>query len=224
MAEHVKSRAYNSPRRREQAAATRRAVLSAAATEFQARGYPATTVTAIAAEANVSVKTVYLAFETKAGILRALWNERLRGDSGDAPVAARDWYRAVLDESDPVRKLRLNARNSRAGKLRLGGILDVVRSGADADPEVAALWERIQSEFYANQRAIVETLAEIDALAPRLTVERATDILWTLNHPSVWLLLSRERGWTPEEYEQWFGDTACAQLLGSRDRAGGTPS
>jgi len=24
-----------------------------------------------------------------------------------------------------------------------------------------------------------------------------------------------ERGWTPEQYEQWFGDTACAQLLGA---------
>jgi AcrR family transcriptional regulator len=213
MAEHVKSRAYNSPRRREQAAATRRAVLSAAGRQFERDGYPATTVAGIAAAANVSVKTVYLAFETKAGILRTLWNERLRGDSDDAPVAVRDWYRAVLDEPDPVRKLRLNARNSRAGKLRLGGIFEVIRSGSDSDPEVAALWERIQSEFHANQRAIVETLAEIGALAPGLTVERATDILWTLNHPTVWLLLTRERGWTAEDYEHWLADAASAQLL-----------
>src|SRR6266508_3348969 len=139
MAEPVKARAYNSPRRREQAAATRSAVLSAAGRQFEEHGYPATTVAAIAAAANVSVKTVYLAFETKAGILRALWNERLRGDSEGAPVAARDWYRAVLDEPDPVRKLRMNARNSRAGKVRLGGIFDVIRNGSGSDPDVAAL-------------------------------------------------------------------------------------
>ena len=42
---------------------------------------------------------------------------------------------------------------------------------------------------------------------------RATDILWTLNHPDLWLLLVGERGWTPEQFEQWFADTACAQLL-----------
>lgn len=215
MTEPVKARAYNSPRRREQAAATRRAVLSAAGRRFEEHGYPATTVAAIAADARVSVKTVYLAFETKAGILRALWNERLRGDSDDVPVAARDWYRAVLDDPDPVRKLHLNARNSRARKVRLGGIIEVIRSGADSDPEVAALWERIQSEFHANQRSIVETLAEMDALAPGLTVDRATDVLWTLNHPTVWLLLTRERGWTAEEYEQWFADASCAQLLGT---------
>ena len=216
MPEPVKSRAYNSPRRREQAAATRRAILAAAGRQFEQHGYPATTVAAIAADAGVSLKTVYLAFETKAGILRALWNERLRGDSDDVPVSARDWYRAVLDEPDPARKLRLNARNSRAGKTRLGTVLEVVRSGADADPEVAALWGRIQSEFHANQRAIVESLAEMDALAPGLTVDRATDILWTLNHPTVWLLLARERQWTPEDYEQWFADASCALLLRTR--------
>jgi hypothetical protein len=122
----------------------------------------------------------------------------------------------VLDEPDPARKLRLNARNSRAGKLRLGGVLEVVRSGAEADPEIAALWERIQSEFHANQRAIVESIAAKNALMAGLTVDRATDILWTLNHPTVWLLLSRERGWTAEDYEQWFGDAACALLLDRR--------
>ena len=41
-----------------------------------------------------------------------------------------------------------------------------------------------------------------------------TDILWTLNHPDVWLLLVDERGWTPEQRERWFADAACAQLLG----------
>jgi hypothetical protein len=59
----------------------------------------------------------------------------------------------------------------------------------------------------------VESLAAARALAPGLTVERATDILWMLNHPDVWLLLSRERGWSADEWEQWFADTSCAQLL-----------
>jgi hypothetical protein len=44
-------------------------------------------------------------------------------------------------------------------------------------------------------------------------VARATDVLWTLNHPDVWQLLVGERGWTPEQWERWFADTARAQLL-----------
>ena len=61
--------------------------------------------------------------------------------------------------------------------------------------------------------AIVASLAKKKALKKGLTVARATDILWTLNHPNNWRLLVVDRGWTPEQYEQWIGDLACAQLL-----------
>ena len=56
--------------------------------------------------------------------------------------------------------------------------------------------------------------------APGLDVTRATDVLWTLNHPDVWLLLVGERGWTPERFEQWLGDTLTAQLLPPAARLG----
>src|SRR6266545_7667976 len=113
MAEPVKTkRSYHSPRRREQAAATRREILEAAQRLFEREGYAATTMAAIAAEANVALKTVYVAFESKSGVLRALWNLRLRGGEGDAPVSERPWYREVLEEQDPERQLRLTARNS----------------------------------------------------------------------------------------------------------------
>jgi hypothetical protein len=61
---------------------------------------------------------------------------------------------------------------------------------------------------------IVESLQEKRALVTGLDVDRASDLLWTLNHPNLWQLLVVQRRWTPAEYEQWFGDTACAQLLG----------
>lgn len=219
MAQRVKTRSYNSSRRREQAAATRRDILGAAQRLFERQGYAATTMAAIAAEAGVALKTVYLAFETKSGVLRALWNQLLRGDEGEAPVAERSWYREVVEEPDPQRQLRLNARNSRAAKTRIAGVLKVIREAAPVEPDTGALWERIQTEFHANQRVIVERLAQRKALRRGLDVDRATDILWTLNHPDVWQLLVGERGWTPEQYEQWFGDTACSQLLRSDGRA-----
>ena len=216
MAERVKTRPYDSSRRRAQAAATRRDVLEAAQRLFEQQGYAATPMAAIAAEAGVALKTVYLAFETKSGVLRALWNLLLRGDEGDTPVAERGWYREVLEEPDPQRQLRLNARNSRAAKTRIAGVLKVIRNAAPVDRDIEDLWQRIQTEFHANQRAIVERLAERKALRRGLGVDRATDILWALNHPDLWQLLVGERGWTPEQYEEWFADTACAQLLRAR--------
>ena len=214
MADPVKStRRYDSPRRREQAAATRQLILEAAQRLFERDGYAATTMAAIAAEAGVSLKTVYVTLETKSGVLRALWHLLLRGDEEESPVAQRAWYREVLDEPDPQRQLRRNARNARRVKERAGALMLVIRSAAPSDPDIATLWERIQSDFYDNQRAIVQTLHDRGALRDGLGVERAADILWTLNHPDVWQLLVGRRGWSPSRWERWFYETTTGQLL-----------
>jgi AcrR family transcriptional regulator len=214
MVEPVKPRrSYHSPRRQQQAAATRQAILEAAQRLFERRGYPATTMEQVAAEAGVALKTVYLAFATKSGLLRALWDLRLKGDQSEAAVAERPWYREVVEEPDPERQLRGNARNARLVKERIAGVLKILRSAAPVDPDAEALWRLIQTDFYDNQRVIVESLQARQALRPGLDVAQASDILWTLNHPDVWLLLVGERGWTPERWERWFADTACAQLL-----------
>jgi AcrR family transcriptional regulator len=206
-------RRYDSARRREQAAATRREILAAAQKLFEANGYAATTMAAIAAEAGVALKTVYLAFDTKSGVLRALWNVLLRGDDEEVPIAQRSWFRNVLDEPDPERQLRLNARNSRMIKVRAGGVWEVLRNAADSDADIAALWNRIQTEFHSTQGIMVKSLHDKKALKRGLGVDRATDIIWTLNHPSIWQLLVVERGWTPAQYERWLGDSFCSQLL-----------
>src|SRR5215218_9000012 len=196
MADPVKPRrSYHSPRRRQQAAATRQGILEAAERLFAARGYPATTMEQVADEAGVALKTVYVAFATKSGLLRALWDLRLKGDQEETGVAERSWYREVME--------------------RIAGMLKVLRSAAPVDPDADALWRLIQRDFHDNQRVIVKTLHARGALRPGLGVARATDILWTLNHPDVWLLLVGERGWTPGQWERWFAEAACQQLLRS---------
>jgi len=84
-------RRYDSKRRLEQAQETRRAILAAAKTRFEDHGYAAATVAEIAADAGVATKTVYLAFDSKGGVLRALWNLMLRGEQDDQPVADQEW-------------------------------------------------------------------------------------------------------------------------------------
>lgn len=212
---HVPRRPYNSPRRQQQAAATRRTILEAAERLFLQDGYPATTMEAIAAEAGVSLKTAYLPFSTKSGLLRALWDLRLKSDDADAPVVQHEWFREVLEEPDPVRKLQLNARNSAAAKTRIGGLFRVIRGAAEADADCGALWRLIQSDFYANQQMIVESIHRGGGLRRGLSVATGTDILWTLNHPDAWMLLVGQRGWTAHAYETWLAQASCAQLLGT---------
>ena len=129
----------------------------------------------------------------------------------------------MLEEQDPELQLRLNARNSALGKQRISAILEVIRTAAAADPDVAVLWRRLQGDYHANQRAIVERLHERGHLSAELDISRATDILWTINHPNTWQLLVVDRGWTPPQYEQWTGDLACTQLLRPKRATTRTP-
>ena len=216
MAAKVKtSRTYDSSLRTRQAADRRQALGVAARDLFVEHGYPASTMDAVAARAGVSLKTAYNAYTTKAGLLRAVWDMSLKGDLDDAPVAERTWYTSVLSEPDPRRQLAMTAENSRIVKTRIGPMLKVIRDAASVDVDLAALWELIQTDFWANQKVIVESLADKKALRPGLAVDRATDLLWMLNHPDVWLMLVGRRGWSPADWEKWFAESSCDQLLGS---------
>jgi AcrR family transcriptional regulator len=210
----VKSRRYVSPRREAQAAETRRVIIDAARRLFEEGGYAATAVPSIAAEAGVAVKTVYLAFESKAGLLRAVWEARLGGDEEAVPVLRRRWMRELTDEPDPVGKLRLLAAQSRRVKTTTGRLLEAIRTAAATDPEVAPLWQDIETKLLRVQRAVVDQLDALGALRPSLEAREAADILWTLNHPTVWHLLVRERHWSSARYEQWLSEAFHLHLLG----------
>lgn len=209
----VNPRRYDSPRRREQAAETRRKILNAAEGLFARQGYAATAMPAIADEAGVALKTVYLAFGTKAGVLHGLWDVRLGGDDQPVPVTERAWYRQLLSSSDPVALLRTAARQSRTVKERAGDVMVVIRQAAVVEPALAELWSTIETEFRMVLGGFAGRLSELGALAVDVDVVRATDLLWTLNHPDTWYLLVRGCGWTADQYEQWVGDTLVAQLL-----------
>jgi AcrR family transcriptional regulator len=206
-------RPYNSARRQAQAQATRRVILEVAQRLFVTDGYAATTIEAIAAEAGVSAKTVYDTFATKPGVLRGVWDLALKGDTDDAPVEARPWFVQVLEEPDPARMVTLIAHNSVVVKQRIGPVLRVIRAASSVDADSAALWALIQTDFHANQRVLVDAIAKRKGLKRGLSVERAADILWMLNHPDTWLALHYERRWSAKEFEAWLAATLAQQLL-----------
>ena len=189
-----------------------RTILEAAQTLFERDGYAATTMAAIAREAGVALKTVYLAFETKSGVLRAVWDTLLRG-APDIPVADQPWYREVIDEPDPARQLALNARNARDVKRRIGGVLRVIRDAAPVDRDVHDVWTLIQTDFYENQRRDRASAATTQGAASR--ARRDSGHRHPLDaQPS--RRVAPPRGRTrvdARQWERWFADTSAAQLL-----------
>ena len=211
MVEPVKPRrSYHSPRRQQQAAATRQAILEAAQRLFEQRGYPATTMEQVAAEAGVALKTVYVAFATKSGLLRAP-GPAPQGDQDRASVAT------ALVPGGVGNGPGARSCGGQRGQRPSG---QGAQSAACSGPAVAAPVDTTpgavapdRTDFYDNQRTVVWPPSTPGARSGRLEVAGATDILWALNHTRRLAAAGRERGWTPEQWERWFADTACAQLL-----------
>src|SRR5476649_1023814 len=78
-------RTYDASRRRDAAARRQTSVVASAEQRFLSDGYAATTIAAVAADAGVSVHTIYKSFGGKAGLVRAIWRRALEGVG---PVAA----------------------------------------------------------------------------------------------------------------------------------------
>jgi AcrR family transcriptional regulator len=206
-------RPYHSPRRQEQARLTRRAILDAALPLLVQRGYSGASLADIARGAGVALKTVEAAFGTKAKLLAALWDISVVGDDEAIPVAERAWFQEMLAEPDARRQLTLYARNGRQVKQRVGALIEVVRVAARSDPEIDARWRLIQDQFMEIQRMVAESLAAKGALRAGLDVDDAAEMIWMVNHASVYYLAVFERGWSDDQYERWLADAFIHQLL-----------
>ena len=65
-----------------------------------------------------------------------------------------------------------------------------------------------------GQARLVGLLASRGALRQGLSVETASDLVWTLCSLAVHDLLVIERGWTSEHYERWLTEALQRELLG----------
>ena len=204
------TRRYHSPRRIQQAEATRQTIVRAARTLFARHGYQATTIQAIAREAGVAVPTLYATFGSKAAILSALVK------SAGADETIRADARAAFAEPDPRRQLVLAARVMRSIHENDADIEDLLWQAGGGDPDLAAVWRQSHQQQLTRIGELMGVIARKGALKPDLTIEMATDILWALGSPEHYRLLVRERGWTPQRYEDWLGAAAVTLLLGDR--------
>ena len=208
------SRSYSSPVRAEQARLTERRITDAAHRLFLTQGYGPTTLAAIAREAGVSAQTIHNVFGTKPALLKKVHDLALVGDDEPIPLAERPEVQAMYAETDPALFLRSYAALGRTVAERVGPLVVLAQAGAlGGDAELAAHVETIRGEHLFGTRMVASRVDELGALRPDLTVERASDRVWTLTSPSVWHLLTQERGWSGDEYAEWVGEALCDALL-----------
>ena len=199
--------------RADKARQTRRRMLEAARKLFIERGYGATTMQDIADRAGVAVQTIYFTFGNKRTVLKELADLTIAGD--DAPVATMDrpWFRAALAADTADAQLR--ALVDGAGDIlgRIAPIAEVLRTAAAIDPEAAG---RRQDDDTDPRHVVYTTAARAMAnkpdTRPQVSAEHIADVLFAILSPELYLVLVRDRGWTPEQWARWAYDTLRLQM------------
>lgn len=205
------SRGYDSPARRAAAQKTRDAILDAAQKLLLDRGYPATTVARIAADAQVSVETIYKSFGGKPGLVRAIYERGLRG-SGPGPAYER---------SDEMRRHTADAQSLMLlwGRLTaevaatLTPILLLVRSAAASDANMAELQEQSNARRLERMQHNARFLQERGYLREDVGFDEAVDVMWLHSSPELYELLVLQRGWSAERFARYVAESMAGALV-----------
>jgi len=196
----VKRRTYRSAIRRGDAP---RLICAAAHRLFAAKGYLATTIDDIAAEAGVARPTVFAAIGPKPAILKAVVDQAMAGDDAPVPVAGRPWFQEALDEPDPVRSIHLHARNLCWLLQRVVPVLRALETAAAVDEDAAALWADLRRQRRAGTASIAANLAAKTTL--RCDEQVLADMLFTLP-PDAYYRLVHEEAWPTAKFQRWLAD------------------
>jgi AcrR family transcriptional regulator len=196
----VKRKPYDSPARAAAAQATRSRIITAASELFAREGFDATTMTAVAAVAGVSERTVYLAFATKAALLNECIRVAVRGADAQTPLLAQGGWQAALN-APPEEMLGLVAEATAELMSRAARLLAAGESVGLGDPQLHEFRQLGRAATYADALAIAKALKRAGVLRRRLSARRAADIIYAIAaSESLYLRLVDHRGWTGRSY------------------------
>ena len=202
-------REYDSTRRQRQAAQTRADILQAARRLFSERSYAATTIEAIAADAEVAEATVYAGFGSKRGILLAF--QQLMEENTDLGERVRAFHAA----GNPAEQIAVAVSISLSFPARHADLIAVLLSARGMDPDVDEFLHRgLVQEHRGSWSMVASVLASQGALRPGLTEQEAGDLAAALTRPEIYLILSGEFGWSPDRITDILTTAVRSALLG----------
>lgn len=211
MGKAVKRR-YDSTRRQQQAAETRRHIIQTAHDLFLEQGFGATTIGEIAAEAEVSVETIYGAFGSKLGLLKRVWDVTIGGDDEDVPFHERPEVLKMRAEKNLARRLELYASLiAHSVAPRTSPFVEAMRGAAAAHPEAREMLKEMDRQRLTGMTLAAKELAKGNGLA--VTEEEARDVLWATNPGDLWRMLVQERDWSADRFAEWLANLWKRMLL-----------
>lgn len=207
-------REYNATGRQAKADETRRRILEAARNQFLERGYAGATAETIAAEAGVAAPTIYAIFKNKKKLLVSLMNvSSTTGAEDRTPLSERANVQAVSREPDQHRQLQMFAQVVAANLDQLAGVSEIMKGAAKFEPDFDRILQKLNKQRLEHMMLAVQQVLAHGPFRENIDEGYARDTVWTLTSPEVFLLLTRDRGWSKEKYAQWLAEMLMQALL-----------
>ncbi len=218
MADHVK---LHPSLRATHVAQTERRLIDAAGCLFLANGYSSTPLSAVAADAGVSPRTVYVRFSTKAGLFKRVIDVAAVGDDETVAVMDRPWTHPALHA--PTLNERIDAWAAVARQImgRIGPLIAVATEAAATEPEIAELVARWRSQSLEAERTFWTRAADDGLLDPAVDIEWLAVTANTLDTPEVYNRLVQQHGWDLDRHEAWLAHSLRAIARGGPLTHGG---
>lgn len=194
--------------------ASRREILDAAHRLFVQRGYVATSIPAIAAEAGVAVQTIYNTVGSKREVLGGVIELAVRGPNYPA-TPSQTVGESIRAADEPTVIVDLLADWLTQAHDRSAAISLAIRQAAAVDAEAAGLEQTLADERFSGYRESARELARCGGLRPGLAPDHAAATIWSLGHPDTYRYLRQRRGWSARRYRRWLTEQLSAALLAS---------
>ena len=189
----------------------RQRIAEAACALFVNEGYVATTIADIAAQANVSVQTIYSAYTSKVGVLKAAHDYAIGG--GDVrPLLDREWAQSIEEMPSIEDAWRIVADQVAEATEMVSSIYFVIQSAA-ADPQVALLLEDLHEQRHQFSWALADRLLKLPGVRPEARQQRVADLLYACASVASFGPLVIECGWTFDEWRTWFVDLGSRTII-----------
>jgi AcrR family transcriptional regulator len=207
--------------RQAQTALTEQRILAAAAELFLADGYVTTTLEAVARRAEVSPRTVYVRFGSKATLFKRVVDVAIVGDTEPVGVLGRDWMQLALTSPTRAERIAAGAAAGRQIMERTGPLFAVAQQAAAVEPEIAAAWDEGREGSRKSQEVFWTRMAEDGLLGPDADVSWLIDTGSVLGAAETYLTIVRMLGWDLDAYERWLVVTLTrlAEAAGGNDEA-----
>jgi len=197
-------RKYDSSRRKQQARETQRQIVASAHELFITYGYVGTTIEAIAQKANVAVETIYATFGSKRKILARVVDVSVTGDDESIPLLERPQVKAVEAEPNPKLQIQMFASQITEIMARVAPLFQIMRTVANIEPEIARVLEELLNGRLQGMGHFISSLGYQGSLRAELDERTMIETVWALTSAEVYNLMTLDRGWSQERYENWL--------------------